>query len=486
MFPPVRKRNPMQARLVVFASLALVMIAPLSAQRAGSLASRQALTTQQAPTNPAAAPATASPAATPAPVSPAADAAPNPVIPVTLIRAGRLLDVRKGVYIQNAGILVEGERIKEVGVLAEIQPHVPAIARIVDLSKYTVLPGLIDCHTHLMARFADADDAYLLTLAKESEGYRALEGAANARLTLMAGFTTVRDVESEGSGYADVALRDAIRQGLVQGPRMQVATRGIAAVGQYNPFHVNPDLRDFPTGAAMISGVEEARRAVREQIGNGADLIKVYADWNHPTLTFDELLVVVEEAHKAGLKVAAHATTSDGIRNAVNAGADSVEHGHGADQKAMELIRKNNVFLVPTVGVIDEWADHYTLRGSPNDRKWLDDFLQSIQHELQMARSLNIRVAAGSDASRAKEQGKNALELAGLVRRGFMPIDAIRAATVNAAELMSWQDRVGSLEPGKYADIIAVEGDPLTDVTTLQRVRVVIKGGETVKDETHP
>ncbi len=424
-------------------------------------------------------------------VSPAwLNAQPTPAPPPlanVLIKAGKLLDVRKGLYLQNAAILVEGDRIKEVGLLADIQPHASRDARVIDLSRYSVLPGLIDCHTHLMARFADVDDAYLLALAKESQAYRALEGAANARVTLHAGFTSVRDVESEGSGYADVALRDAIRQGLVEGPRMQVATRGIAAVGQYNPFHVSPDLINFPTGAQMISGVEEARRAVREQIGNGADLIKVYADWNHPTLTFEELLVIVDEAHKAGIKVAAHATTPDGIKNAVNAGADSIEHGHEADQKAMELIKKNNVFLVPTVGVIDEWADHFSATlGNPSDRKWLDDFLQSIQHELQMARNLNIRIAAGSDASRAKEQGKNALELTGLVRRGFTPIEAIRAATTTAAELMSWQDRVGAIEPGKYADIIAVDGDPLADVSILQHVKVVIKGGEVVKDETHP
>ena len=462
----------MHARPVVLAFLALVIANSVGGQRG------QAPVQQSPPTSVAA-------AAQSAPV-PAAPPPATPHLATVLIKAGKLLDVRKGVYIQNAGILLEGDRIKEVGTLTDVQPHAPSNARIVDLSQYTVLPGLIDCHTHIMARFADVDDAYLLALAKESEAYRALQGAANARLTLHAGFTTVRDAESEGSGYADVALRDAIRQGLVEGPRMQVATRGIAAVGQYNPFHVNPDLRDFPTGAQMISGVEEARRAVREQIGNGADLIKVYADWNHPTLTFDELLVVTEEAHKAGLKVAAHATTPEGIRNAVNAGADSIEHGHEADQKAMELIKKNNVFLVPTVGVIDEWADHFTPRNGPADRKWLDDFLQSIQHELQMARTLGVKVAAGSDASRAKEQGKNALELAGLVRRGFTPIEAIRAATTNAAELMSWQDRVGAIEPGKYADLIAVEGDPLSDITILQNVRVVIKGGETVKDDTHP
>ncbi len=408
-------------------------------------------------------------------------------LPIVLIKAGKLLDVRKGVYIQNAAVLVEGDRIKEVGLLTDVQPHAPKDARVIDLSKSTVLPGLIDCHTHLMARFPDIDDAYLITLAKESQAYRALEGAANAKITLHAGFTSVRDVESEGAGYADVALRDAIRAGLVEGPRMQVATRGIAAVGQYNPFHVSPDLHDFPTGAQMISGVEEARRAVREQIGNGADFIKVYADWNHPTLTFDELLVIVDEAHKAGIKVAAHATTPDGIKNAVNAGADSIDQGYEADQKAIDLIKKNSVFLVPTVGVIDEWADHISpAKGSPNDQKWVDDFLQSIQRELQMARTANIKVAAGSDASRAKEQGKNALELSGLVRRGYMPVDAIRAATINAAELMSWQDRVGAIEPGKYADIIAVDGDPLLDVTILQHVKTVIKGGEIVKDETHP
>src|SRR5258708_24203348 len=410
-----------------------------------------------------------------------------PKLPILLLKAGKLLDVRKGVYILNAAVLVEGDRIKEVGLLADVEPHVPKDARIVDLSKSTVLPGLIDCHTHLMARFPDIDDAYLITLAKESQAYRALEGAANARITLLAGFTSVRDVESEGSGYADVALRDAIRAGLVEGPRMQVATRGIAAVGQYNPFHVSPDLVNFPTGAQMISGVEEARRAVREQIGNGADFIKVYADWNHPTLTFDELLVIVDEAHKAGLKVAAHATTPDGIKNAVNAGADSIDQGYEADQKAMDLIKKNNVFLVPTVGVIDEWADHVSPpSGGSNDRKWVDDFLHSIPPELPIAPTAGVKIAAGSDASRAKEQGKNALELNGLVRRGYAPIDAIRAATINAAELMSWQDRLRAVQPRKYADMLPVDGDPLNDVTILQHVKTVIKGGEIVKDETHP
>src|SRR5580704_4873674 len=268
--------------------------------------------------------------------------------PSVLVKAGKLLDVRKGGYIEGGAIWIEGDRIKEVGRLAEVRGHAPQDAKVIDLRRATVLPGLIDCHTHLMARFAATPDGYLLGLATKSQAFRALEGAADARVTLNAGFTTVRDVENEGSGYADVALRDAINQGLVEGPRMQVATRAIAAVGQYNPFGVSPDLPDFPTGAQMISGPEEARRAAREQIGHGADLIKIYADWQHPTLTVEEMRAVVEEAHKQGLKVAAHATTAQGIKNAVAAGVDSVEHGHRADQQALEMMKEKGVFLVPT------------------------------------------------------------------------------------------------------------------------------------------
>jgi hypothetical protein len=222
-----------------------------------------------------------------------------------VVKAGKLLDVGKGNYVENAAIWIEADRIKEAGRFADIQPHAPKDAKLIDLSQFTVLPGLIDCHTHIMARIPIGPDGYTLNLATKSQAFRALEGAYDARITLRAGFTTVRDVENEGSGYADVALRDAINQGLAEGPRMQVATRAIAAVGQYNPFGVSADLTDFPTGAQMVSGVEEARRAAREQIGHGADLIKVYADWDHPTLTAEEMQVVVEEAHKQGLRVAA-------------------------------------------------------------------------------------------------------------------------------------------------------------------------------------
>jgi imidazolonepropionase-like amidohydrolase len=392
-----------------------------------------------------------------------------------LMKAGRVLDVRKGSYIENAGILVEYGRIKEVGPVSTIEAHAPRDAEIIDLSGATVLPGLIDCHTHLMARFPDAPNGYILDLATKAQAFRALEGAANARATLNAGFTTVRDVENEGSGYADVALRDAIRQGLVEGPRMQVATRAIAAVGQYNPFGVSPDLVDFPTGAQMVSGSEEARRAVREQIGHGADLIKVYADWEHPTLTVEEMRVVVEEAHKQGRKVAAHATTPEGIRNAVAAGVDSIEHGHQADRQALEMIKERGVFLVPTVGVLDEAAEKQKAGpASPEQRQRMESLLRGVEQEIQLAMTLGVKMASGFDAGEVGLHGKNAGELVGLVKRGVSPADAIRAATVNAAELLGWRDRVGEVEAGRFADLIAVKGDPLADITVLRQVMFVM------------
>jgi len=401
-----------------------------------------------------------------------------------LVKAGKLLDVRNGVYLENQAIWIEGGRIKEVGPVSQIQARAPKNAEIVDLSGATVLPGLIDCHTHLMSRFEAGPNGYLLSLATKSQAFRALEGAANARVTLNAGFTTVRDVENEGSLYADVALRDAINQGLVDGPRMQVATRAIAAVGQYNPFGVSPDLTDFPTGAQMISGVDEARRAVREQIGHGADLIKVYADWAHPTLTIEEMHAVVEEAHKQGIKVAAHATTPEGIKNAVIAGVDSIEHGHRADRQALEMIKEKGIFLVPTVGVIDERAARLQSEPlNPQQRQRFDAFVEGINQEIKLSMSLGIKIASGFDASGIAGQGKNANELVALVHHGLPILDAIRAATVNAGELMGWQDRVGAIETGKFADLIAVQGDPLSDITVLQQVKFVMKEGTVVKNQ---
>lgn len=402
----------------------------------------------------------------------------------TVLKAARLLDVRKGSYVENAAVWIEGERIKEVGAAAGVQSHAPKTAKIIDLGRATLLPGLIDCHTHIMARIPQGDNGYIINLATKSQAFRALEGAYNARITLEAGYTTIRDVESEGSEYADVALRDAIKQGLAVGPRMMVSTRAIAAVGQYNPFGVSPDLHDFPTGAQMVSGVEEARRAVREQIGHGADWIKVYADWDYPTLTVEEIRVIVEEAHKQHIKVAAHATTPEGIKNAVTAGVDSIEHGHQADREALEMMKAKGIFLVPTMGVIDAIFERTKNEPvSPERQKRRAAFLQSLRDELQTAKNLGIKIAAGFDPAEAELQGKNATELEAMVKRGLTPLEAVQAATINASELLSWTDNVGALESAHYADVIAVDGDPLADITVLQHVKFVMKSGEVVKND---
>ncbi|HEX8136901.1 MAG TPA: amidohydrolase family protein [Pyrinomonadaceae bacterium] len=394
--------------------------------------------------------------------------------PLTAIRAAQLLDVKSGTLIRNAVVVIEGERISAVGAGLPI----PAGATVMDLGDVTLLPGLIDCHTHLMADIKDND--YGAMLLTQSQAYRALVGASNARRTLLAGFTSARDVENEGSGYADVALRDAINRGLVVGPRMKVATRAVAAVGQYNPFGVSPDLPDFPRGAQMVSGVEEARRAVREQIGNGADLIKVYADWDYPTLTVEELKVIVEEAHKAGRPVAAHATTNEGIRNAVNAGVDSIEHGDKADHAALELMKQRGVWLVPTFAALIMQGE--TIK-DPEVRKRFNAYVEKKRRMLQTARKLGVKIALGYDAARAEMHGTNAQELAAMKTAGFTNLELLRAATVNGAELLGWQDQVGSLEAGKFADIIAVRGDPLSDITLLEHVLFVMKGGTVVNDK---
>jgi len=233
----------------------------------------------------------------------------------------------------------------------------------------------------------------------------------------------------------------------------------------------------------MVSGVEEARRAVREQIGHGANLIKVYADWRHATLTVEEMHVIVDEAHKQELKVAAHATTPQGIKNAITAGVDSIEHGYGADRESLEMMKAHGTFLVPTVGVIDALVElHKNDPITPEQRQRREAFLQSIQQSVKQAMSLGVKIASGFDASAPERQGRNADELVALTKRGMPPLEVIRAATVNAAKLMGWQENIGAIEVGKYADLIAVEGNPLTDIAVLQQVKFVMKGGAIVKD----
>lgn len=395
-----------------------------------------------------------------------------------LLVAARVLDVRTGHYIANGGVLVSGDRIEAVGTGDDLRRRAPQ-QRVIDLGSRTLLPGLIDAHTHVMARIPEGDDGYIVNLATKSQAFRALEGAANARAILRSGFTTIRDVESEGAECGDAALREAVAQGLVEGPRMKVATRGIAQTGQYNPFGIAADLKGFRTGAQMVSGVEEVRRAAREQIGCGADQLKIYVDWRHPTFNVDEIRAAVDEAHKAGIKIAAHATLQQGIANAVAAGVDSIEHGWNVDVATLKSMKAKGIFWVPTLTPADRAYEAWL--SDPQQREKGLARQSTMRNTVANARQLGVKVALGFDAAAAAQQGHSAEELETMVKYGFTPLEAIRAATLGGAEL--YGDKIGAIEPGNYADMIAVDGDPLVDVSTLTRVSFVMKGGEVVKDE---
>ena len=399
--------------------------------------------------------------------------------PTVAVRAARMLDVEKGSYVADAVVLIKDGKITASGSNLAI----PAGAKLVDLGDATILPGLIDAHDHLMARFAgDGGDPadYAVGLLTRSLARRALEGAADARATLRAGFTSVRDVESEGTGYADLDLRDAINTGLVEGPRMQGASRGIAMIGQYNPFGVAWDLKDFPTGAQMVSGVEDARRAAREQIGHGADLLKIYCDWEDATFSVDEIKAVVDVAHQFHRKVAAHAATPQGIANALAAGVDSIEHGNDATPDEIRLMAAKGTFWVPTKGAYELFYEKTT---NPRAKAFLEKMFAANRANLELMTKLGGKIASGFDASTAEDHGNNAFEIVTLAKLGLGPLGAIRAATLGGAELMGWSDRVGALTPGHYGDLIAVKGDPLKDIELLRNVRFVMKGGVVVRDD---
>jgi imidazolonepropionase-like amidohydrolase len=414
---------------------------------------------------------------------------------VVLIKAGRLLDVKSGQELTNQDILIEGERIKEVGPDATVGSHASKTVQIIDLSKATVLPGLIDCHTHLLENYDGArggdDPNMVLTLSEMSTAKRALLGAKMGREDLDAGITTVRDVGNSGLN-GDVALRDAINAGWVVGPRILASTRALSAAGgQFGPLQTSAQ-NIVEQEYAVVSGVEEARRAVRQAFYDGADQIKVIVNAGPRTLSVDEMRVIVEEAHRVHKKVAAHAIGDLATHVAAEAGVDSIEHGYIIPDDVLAMMATKKIYLVPTDYPWEFYysilkSGSYTPEQQKNEEASYRKFADSNARRLARALKAGVPIAAGSDEyyqAPSKTRGESSVTIyRAYSASGMTPIDVIRAATVNAADLLGWQDRIGTIEPGKFADIIAVDGDPLKDIARLEHASFVMKSGAVIKSQ---
>lgn len=405
----------------------------------------------------------------------------------TLIKAGRLIDVRAGRVLQNQGILIEGERIKAVGPLAEAGRSAPVGARVIDLSQATVLPGLADCHTHILLQGDITTADYDAQLLKESIPYRTIRATVAARIALLNGFTVMRDLETEGAMYADVDVKQAINRGVVPGPRMFVATRAFSATGMYPLQGYSWELR-MPEGVQIVDGPDNIRRAVREQVKFGADWIKFYvgryflkdgALHSWVNFTEEEMKALVDESHRLGRRVAAHAMGWQGIDAALRVGVDSIEHGYGLDAGLMDRMVKQGVYWCPTIYVGVYVAEGRAAAGAPI---WLT--MRDLEAKaFPVAVRKGVKIAYGTDAGGYAWTENQAKELTYMVRYGMTPMQAIQSATTVAADLLQGANDFGAIETGKYADIIAVSGDPLTTISELERVRFVMKGGEVYRNE---
>jgi imidazolonepropionase-like amidohydrolase len=402
-----------------------------------------------------------------------------PASKTVVVRAGHLLDVKTGKTLSNQAIVIQGDKISSVGSDAQI----PAGAQVVDLSNATVLPGLIDAHTHLTMTTNFGYSALAISIPRE-----ALDGARNARVTLEAGFTTVRNVGARG--FTDVALRDAINAGDVPGPRMLVSGPPLSITGG----HCDEDLLPFEWHAQSEGagdGIEAVQHKTREIIKYGADLIKICATGgvlshgDNPQAsqyTLEEMKAIVADAHRLGRKVAAHAHGAQGILWASEAGVDSIEHGSYIDDAAIAEMKKNGTYLVPTLYLADWFLENAEKIGAPPELIAKGrEVMPAARKNVARAFAAGVKVGFGTDAA-VYPHGLNAHEFAVMVKLGLTPLQAIQAATINDADLLGWSDKVGTLEPGKWADIVAVDGDPLADVTTLERVKFVMKGGEVVRN----
>jgi imidazolonepropionase-like amidohydrolase len=406
----------------------------------------------------------------------------------TLLKVGRLLDVRTGAYLLNQGVLVEEGRIKEVGKFEGVKRSAPKGVKIIDLGRATVLPGLIDCHSHLFL----SNDGRIDRTVGMAEEERMRVAERNAHELLTAGVTTVRNLGHSGV-RGDAVLRDAIQARKIPGLRVVAATRKLTPP-EGQPLDgnvVSKEIlrRDFLT----ISNAEEARSAVLSTVDAGADVIKVVVDVGQKLLSPDELKAIVDEAHRAKLKVAAHATTAEGAKRAAEAGVDSIEHGNEATDETLRLMAARGIFLVPTDYTPDSLRQIFAedVARNPKDKDdlegYIKDYAAKMPKRLERALKAGVRIAAGSDMIfmyPGKTRGQASLMLLEALNSEGMPtLDCIRAATINAAELLGWQDRIGAVEAAKLADLIAVEGDPLKDLSEFQRVRFVMANGVVIRDE---
>jgi len=415
---------------------------------------------------------------------------PTPAAPVRAIKCGRLLDVRTGRVVANGVVLVQGKTIVQAGAGVAIPPG----AEVLDLGNALVLPGLIDAHTHLLTNnnfaLGGDDNNIVLNVATMSTARRALLGAAMGREDLEAGITTVRDLGNSGLN-GDVALRDAINQGEVVGPRIVASTRALSAAGgQFG--QLTPEAQALVAQEYVaISGVEEARRAVRQALYDGADCIKVIVNTGPRVVSLAEMKVIVEEAHAQGKTVAAHAIGDDATRIAAQAGVNSIEHAYTVPDDVLKLMAAKQIFLVPTDYPAEAYVSAVPATATPEMRqryeKGAQDFATANAKRLARAVKAGVRIAAGSDEYYQfpnQTRGQSSLLMfRAYAASGMSPLDIIRAATLNGAELLGMKGKIGALEPGTAADLIAVDGDPLADIRALEKVRFVMKGGQIIKNE---
>ena len=412
----------------------------------------------------------------------------KPAAPTTLVlRCGTLIQPANGQVQHNVVITVEGDRVKDVGENAS-----PAAgAQTIDLSDRTCLPGLIDSHTHVLLQGDITAADYDEQLLKQSVAYRTILGTRSVRRALEYGFTSIRDLETEGAGYADVDLKKAINRGIIPGPRMQVATRAMDVTGAYPLLGYAPEV-PVPHGVQVVDGPDNGRKAVREQISFGADWIKVYSDRSYfvrpdgvlddiPTFTLDELRAIVDEAHRQHHKVASHAIALNGVHNSVEAGVDSIEHGNYIADADLKAMAQKGIYYIPTIYVGEYVAQGRAAAGA---KVWVD-MIRIHGETFHRAVNAGVKIVFGTDVGGFDWGIDPAVEFPLMVKYGMTPMQAIRSATTTAAEMLGMQNDLGSIAPGKYADIVAVKGDPLNDIGVLQKIDFVMKGGEVFKSPAH-